>query len=116
MLDIALIRSKPDWVKEQIAKLNDEGALARIDTILQLDTSRREARTQTETAQAGRSRLNRAMGTLRGNKVMTELEKLERAAMGASAIALLDDIDSAIEWMDGTAPLSEFENDNVRLR
>ena len=25
MLDIALIRSKPDWVKEEIAKLHDEG-------------------------------------------------------------------------------------------
>ena len=34
MLDIALIREKPEWVKAQIGKLNDPAALERIDQIL----------------------------------------------------------------------------------
>ena len=62
MLDIALIRQKPDWVKEQISKLNDEAARARIDTIVELDAQRRETRTRIETAQAARNKLNRAIG------------------------------------------------------
>ena len=28
MIDITLIREKPDWVKEQLRKLNDEAASA----------------------------------------------------------------------------------------
>ncbi len=67
MLDIALIREKPDWVKEQIRKLNDDAAIARIDTILELDAKRREIRTEIERAQSSRNKLNKAMGKLRGN-------------------------------------------------
>ena len=84
MLDIALIREKPDWVKEQINKLNDEAALNRIDHIVDLDSRRRETRTRIETAQAARNKLNRAMGKLRGNKSMSDGEKAARAkAAGA---------------------------------
>lgn len=39
MLDINLIRQKPEWVKAQIARLNDT---APIDEILALDERRRE--------------------------------------------------------------------------
>ena len=67
--------SRPDWVKEQIQKLNDENVLARIDKIVELDEKRREIRTRTETAQASRNKLNKAMGKLRGNKKMDEAEK-----------------------------------------
>ncbi|MBZ0309682.1 MAG: serine--tRNA ligase, partial [Anaerolineae bacterium] len=42
MLDMTLIREKPEWVKEQITKLNDTEAVARIDQILDLDKQRRE--------------------------------------------------------------------------
>ena len=82
MLDIALIRSKPAWVKAQIEKLNDEGALARIDSIVALDAQRRQTRTRVETAQAARNKLNRAMGALRGNRSLTDREKAESRANG----------------------------------
>ena len=48
MIDITLIREKPEWVKEQIAKLNDPGALARVDAIVALDRKRRELLTESE--------------------------------------------------------------------
>jgi seryl-tRNA synthetase len=38
MLDLNLIRERPEWVKEQIARLNDT---APIDEILALDEERR---------------------------------------------------------------------------
>ena len=39
MIDISLIRDKPDWVKAEIAKLNDS---APIDEIIGFDMRRRE--------------------------------------------------------------------------
>ena len=103
MLDIALIRNKTDWVKEQIAKLHDEGALERIDSIVALDAQRRETRTRVETAQAARNKLNRAMGVLRGNKTMPEQEKAYRAQLAAAALAG-EDYDRASRLMDGAEP------------
>jgi seryl-tRNA synthetase len=70
MIDITLIREKPDWVKAQITKLNDPAALARVDTILDLDKQRRALITESETIQAARNKLNKSYGMLRGNKTM----------------------------------------------
>ncbi|MCS7070148.1 MAG: hypothetical protein NZM00_01470, partial [Anaerolinea sp.] len=87
MIDIALIREKPDWVKEQIGKLNDEAARARVDTILALDVQRRAALTEMETLQAERNRLNKAVGMLRGNK---HIDDTRRARLAAAAVARLE--------------------------
>jgi seryl-tRNA synthetase len=70
MLDINLIREKPDYVKEQLLKRHD-GSEARIDTILKLDQQRRTLIQQSETIQAERNKLNKAMGRFRGNKALT---------------------------------------------
>ncbi|MCA0458221.1 MAG: serine--tRNA ligase [Chloroflexi bacterium] len=68
MLDINLIREKPEWVKEQIGKLNDAPALARINAILELDKTRRTLLADSETVQAARNKLNKGVGKLRGDK------------------------------------------------
>jgi len=68
MLDIALIREKPDWVKEQIGKVQDEPALLRIDRILELDALRRQHIREREDLQKVRNSLNKAYGIVRGNK------------------------------------------------
>ena len=115
MLDIALIREKPDWVKEQINKLNDEAALNRIDHIVDLDSRRRETRTRIETAQAARNKLNRAMGKLRGNKKHVRRRKscasksCLRVAIGRFRV-----LTSASSLMDGTAPVVMAEDLNAK--
>ena len=114
MLDIALIREKPDWVKQQIAKLDDETALARIDKILTLDAKRRQIRTQTETAQASRNQLNRAMGKLRGHKQMTSSEKAARAAAATTALKQ-EDYEAASAWMDGSKDLAPLDSDDLQM-
>lgn len=108
MLDISLIREKPEWVKEQMRKLNDETALARIDKIVELDEKRREIRTRTESAQAERNKLNKAMGKLRGNKKMDEAEKATRAIQATAAMNA-DDYATASALMDGTAEVTAYE-------
>ena len=109
MLDIALIRKAPDWVKQEIAKLNDEAALERIDRIVELDGQRRATRTRIETAQAARNKLNRAMGKLRGNRNMPADEKAARARAAASAIAT-SDYEHASDLMAGAAKSSKMAN------
>jgi seryl-tRNA synthetase len=87
MLDMALIREKPDWVKEQIAKLQDETAVARIDTIVALDKRRRALLAETETLQAERNRLNKAMGRFRGNKQLAPAAQVHAAQQAVAAIS-----------------------------
>lgn len=94
MLDIALIREKPDWVKEQLSKLNDPPALARVDAVLEIDMRRRELLIKSERLQAGRNKLNKSSGMLRGNKQLTDADKIARA-LGAVEYIHKDDIDQA---------------------
>lgn len=108
MLDIALIREKPDWVKAQIRKLNDEAAIARIDTILSLDQQRRDIRTDTETLQAQRNKLNKALGQLRGNK---SLDDNLKAAIAQHTTQALNkgDLDTAAAILEGKTPVNPVQ-------
>jgi len=90
MIDIALIRDNPKWVKAQIAKLNDPAALERVDTIATLDQRRRALLGQAESVQSARNKLNKAVGMLRGNKQLDDTQKGKLAAAAAQAITAGD--------------------------
>ena len=74
MLDINLIREKPDWVKQQVINLNDE---APIDEIIEADRRRRELLTIVENLRSRRKKsskqIGRWMGTL--NKIEQDLRR-----------------------------------------
>lgn len=103
MLDIALIREKPDWVKQQIEKLNDAAALSRIDTIFALDQQRRQLLTESEALQAHRNRLNKSVGQLRGNKKLDDTVKGQIAQQAAAAV-LQGDYDGATALIETGTP------------
>ncbi len=86
MLDITLIREKPDWVKAQIAKLNDPDALPRVDRILALDGQRRAILQEVEAIKAHRNRLNKAYGPFRGGKQISDAARLATAAEVSAAL------------------------------
>ena len=90
MIDIALIREKPEWVKAQIGKLFDPTAAERIDGIIALDARRRELLTESERTQAARNKLNKAVGMLRGDKNLTDAQKQALAARAADLIGAAD--------------------------
>ncbi len=90
MLDINLIREKPDWVKEQIQKLNDTEAIGRVDQILTLDRQRRDMLGESETIQATRNKLNKAVGQLRGDKKLDDDAKYARAQAATDALTAGD--------------------------
>ncbi|MGQ9889527.1 MAG: serine--tRNA ligase [Aggregatilineales bacterium] len=90
MLDLALIREKPVWVKERLALLNDPPALARVDVILELDARRRALLSEAEALQAQRNRLNKGVGRLRGDKALDDARRAALAQRAASLIAAGD--------------------------
>jgi seryl-tRNA synthetase len=99
MIDIGLIREQPDWVKQQIEKLGDAGAITRVDRIGQLDTERRSLLAESEQIQATRNRLNKHVGRLRGDKKLDDATRIARAVAAAKAI-------EAGEWDNAEALLS----------
>ncbi len=105
MLDIALIREKPEWVKQQILKLNDPAAAARVDAIIDLDKQRRALLTESEAIQAGRNKLNKNIGRLRGDKKLDEPTRAARALEAAKLIAA-GDYDGAANVLGGDAPVA----------
>ncbi|MFL7792064.1 MAG: serine--tRNA ligase [Anaerolineae bacterium] len=63
MLDIALIRENPDYVREAMRKTGDDPVL--VDNILALDARRREILTEVEGLKAERNRVSKEIGKLK---------------------------------------------------
>src|SRR5215831_21105044 len=73
MLDIKLIRERPDFVRERLAT-RGAGDEARIDDVLKLDEQRRKALAEVETLKAQRNRASKEIGALMGQKKVEEAE------------------------------------------
>ena len=74
MLDIRLIREKPDFVRERLAT-RGSGDEAKIAEVLRVDAERRKTETQLQRLQADRNRLSKEIGVKRSrNEPSEELE------------------------------------------
>src|SRR4051812_33623688 len=71
MLDIRLIREKPDFVKSRIATRGG-GDEAKLDEVLRIDGQRRKAETALQQLNAERKRLSKEIGGRRGRTEPTE--------------------------------------------
>src|SRR5919201_2008739 len=91
MLDIRLIREKPDFVRERLATRGG-GDEATIDELLKLDVSVRKTQTELQRLYAERNRLSKEIGAKRGkgedagelinqvNAIASEINTLEQAS------------------------------------
>ena len=86
MIDINLIREKPEWVKEQIARLGDENAP--IDAILAADARRREIIMEVEELRRQRNESSKQIGVWMGTlkKLESDLKRAEAAAQPVETI------------------------------
>jgi seryl-tRNA synthetase len=92
MLDIRLIREKPDFVRERLA-VRSGGDESKIDEVLALDVGVRKTQTELQRLYAERNRLSKEIGTKRGkgeeaselvkqvNAVASEINKLEQTSL-----------------------------------
>ncbi|HXC35369.1 MAG TPA: serine--tRNA ligase [Candidatus Acidoferrales bacterium] len=89
MLDIKLIREKPDFVRERLAT-RGAGDEARIDDLLKLDEERRAILGTVETFKARRNRVSKEIGALMAQKKTAEAEakKAETRDLGDQISAL----------------------------
>src|SRR6266536_6030235 len=71
MLDIRLIRAKPDFVRERLATRGG-GDEAKIDEVLRVDAERRKIETQLQRLQADRNRLSKEIGAKRSRDEPSE--------------------------------------------
>src|SRR6202047_904767 len=71
MLDIRLIREKPDFVRERVATRGGDDA-TKIDEVLQVDAERRKTETELQQLQADRNRLSKEIGAKKSRKEATD--------------------------------------------
>jgi seryl-tRNA synthetase len=101
MLDIRLIREKPEWVKERLA-LRAPGTESPVDEIVQLDVRRRSIITEVETQKSERNRISKEVG---GRKAKGESaddllagmkEKSDRIAQLDAELAQVEEAQTSI--------------------
>ncbi len=97
MLDITLIREKPEWVKEQIAKRNDAPTVARIDEVVRLDVERRAILTEVEELRATRNRVSKQIGRTRD-----KTEREVKIAEMKKVVARINRLDAALKTVQTT--------------
>jgi seryl-tRNA synthetase len=71
MLDIRLIREKPDFVRERLATRGG-GDEAKIDELLRVDAERRKAETELQRFQSQRNRLSKEIGVKKSRRETTD--------------------------------------------
>ncbi len=97
MLDIKLIRERPDFVRQRLAS-RGAGEETRVEEVLKLDEQRRKLLSEVEALKAQRNRSSKEIGALMGQKKVQEAEakKKETRELG-DRIAELDKQAAAAE-------------------
>lgn len=89
MLDIRLIREKPDFVRERLATRGG-GDEAKIDEVLCVDAERRKAETELQRLQSERNRVSKEIGEKnRARKPQTTSKPAFESSAGKSSILTL---------------------------
>ena len=87
MLDIHLIREKPDFVRERLATRGGDEA-ARIDELLKVDAERRKAETELQRLQSERNRLSKEIGARKSRGEATKELEGEVRKLGDAIVDL----------------------------
>jgi len=106
VLDIKLIREKPDFVRSRLAT-RGAGDEAKIDELLKLDEQRRKSLAEVETLKSQRNRASKEIGALMGQKKLAEAEAKK---------AETKDLGEKIAALDKSAAAAEAARDTLMLQ
>jgi len=124
MLDINLIREKPDLVREALEKRQEE--TAPVDRVLDLDEQRRELIQEVEALRAERNKASKEISRMEEGEARQE--KIEAMRLVAERISILDGQLGAVEAEldelmsnipnipDARVPLGVDESENVVIK
>jgi seryl-tRNA synthetase len=96
MLDIRLIRERPDFVRERLAT-RDVKLAQQIDEILDVDSERRRLETEVQQLNAERNKLSKEIGVLRSKKVSSAEQESKVRAIGEEIARLKEAVAAADE-------------------
>jgi seryl-tRNA synthetase len=96
MLDIRLIREKPDFVRERLATRGG-GDEAKIDELLRVDAERRKAETELQRFQSQRNRLSKEIGVRKSRGEATDDLESSVRKIGEQIV----DLNSRANLLDG---------------
>jgi seryl-tRNA synthetase len=105
MLDIKMIREKPDFVRQRLAS-RGAGDDVRIDELLQQDEQRRKFLAEVETLKSQRNRVSKEIGALMGQKKTEEAEAKKKETR---------DLGDRISQLDKQAAETEAARDRLML-
>ncbi|MBR2467867.1 MAG: serine--tRNA ligase [Clostridia bacterium] len=129
MIDINLIRTNPELVKENIKKKFQDAKLTLVDKVLELDTKNRALKAEGDELRASRNKLSGEIGLLMRNKEIekaneikaqvvknneriVEIEK-EEEALTAEIKQIMMTIPNII---DSTVPIGKDDSENVEVQ
>lgn len=125
MLDIKMIRTEPEYVKEKIAKRGDDPSV--VDEILELDKERRELIVKTEELKSRRNKVSGEIAQKKRNKENADDVILEMRQVGDQ----IKEIDQSLNKLNDNVtyklvripnlisdetPVGKDEDDNVEVR
>jgi seryl-tRNA synthetase len=94
MLDIRLIRERPDFVRERLATRSPELA-QQVDEVLKIDLERRRLETELQQLNADRNRLSKEIGILRSKKESSAEHELRVRRIGEEISRLNEEVAAA---------------------
>ena len=129
MIDINLIRTNPDLVKENIKKKFQDAKLPLVDEVMNLDKENRSLKTEAENIRSQRNKLSAEVGKCmkEGRKEDAEKIKAEVKA-GAEKLAELEarqaEIDAEIKKrmmiipniLDASVPIGKDDSENIEVQ
>jgi seryl-tRNA synthetase len=95
MLDMRLLREKPDYVRERLTTRNPELS-SLVDKVLKVDSERRRLETELQRLSAERNQLSKEIGILRSKKASSAEEESKVRAIGEE-IARLNEAVAAVD-------------------
>ncbi len=128
MLDINLLRTNPDVVRENIKKKFQESKLELVDEVIQLDIDYRASKTRGDEIRSSRNKISKEIGALMGQGKKEEAEEVKQKVTEL-AQELVDlekkeaELQEKIEKImmvlpniiDPTVPLGKDDSENVEL-
>ena len=128
MLDINLLRTNPDLVKENIKKKFQDEKLVLVDEVVELDRQFREAKTRCDQLRAQRNSMSKQIGGLMAKGLKEEAEQT-KAQVKAMAQELADLEAKEVEYeaqirermlvipniIDESVPIGKNDSENVEV-
>ena len=128
MIDINIIRTNPELVRENIKKKFQDEKLPLVDEVISLDKENRSLKTEAENIRSQRNKLSAEVGKLMKEKKTDEAEKIkEQVKAGAEKLVVLEqkqaEIDEEIKKrmmvipniIDESVPVGKDDSQNVEV-